>query len=64
MAMVVRSLGCVDRLSIVTFFAIARRVMAVGRMIGDGKPGAMEVVHALACSGETAISEAEAIQEP
>ena len=43
MAMVVRSMGCVDSLSIVTFFAIAKR------MIGDGKQVAMEVVNALAC---------------
>ena len=44
MAMVVRSMGCVDSLSIVTFFAIAKR------MIGDGKQVAMEVVNALACT--------------
>ena len=44
-------MGCVDSLSIVTFFAIAKR------MIGDGKQVAMEVVNALACTGGTAIAE-------
>ena len=44
-------MGCVDSLSIVTFFAIAKR------MIGDGKQVAMEAVNVLACIGGTTIFE-------